>query len=461
MSKKSNRLRKVNSKTNNQVLSVVMDDLKFRLVFEGFGVGIGTGIVISLFRLILSHADNFRFALIDGAKQKFIIAVLALLIFAFLAIITVVLLKIEPKSAGSGIPLVKGELDGLIKVNWYKVLITKFFGAIACIYAGLSVGHEGPSIQLGAMVGKGFSRLTGRLSEEEKYLMIAGAGAGIAAAFNAPLAGVLFVLEEFRRKFSHKALLSTMAASVVADWISSTIFGLTPVFDIELVGPSIPIMQYWVIVLLGIVLGAFGYLHNASLLLSQRIFGNLKPAWLKVALPMVAIIILAIVYPVALGSGHGLLEIAQEETAIKALLILLVVKFVFSMFSSGFGAPGGILLPLLVMGAVAGSLFSQVINPIFGYDTAIPYYVVLGMAGYFSAIVRTPITGIVLISEMTGALTNMLPLSIVTLVAYVTAELIGAKPIYQQLYEKMFKDKLEKGEVKVQANKPRRTIHER
>ena len=128
----------------------------------------------------------------------------------------------------------------------------------------------------------------------------------------------------------------------------------------------------------------------------------------------------------------------EGGVGIKVLLVLLVVKFIFSIFSFGTGAPGGIFLPLLVLGAVTGGLFTEIVSPLVGYtNTYSSYFVILGMAGYFAAIVRAPITGIILISEMTGIFTNLLPLAIVSLVAHITAEIMGGVPIYDQLLDRM------------------------
>ena len=288
------------------------------------------------------------------------------------------------------------------------------------------------------MVGKGFSRLSGRLRKEERLLITCGAGAGLAAAFSAPLAGVVFTLEELHKTFTAEVLLSTMASAITADWVASYIFGLRPVFSLT-ISNSLPLSHYWMVLILGVIMGAFGVLYNKCIALSQDFFGMLKPAWLKAVLPFIVIVVLAVFYPKALGSGHDLVAFAGEGGAgVKVLLVLLAIKFVFSIFSFGTGAPGGIFLPLLVLGAVTGGLFTEIVSPLVGYtNTYSAYFVILGMAGYFASIVRAPITGIILISEMTGIFSNLLPLAIVSLVAHITAEIMGGVPIYDQLLDRM------------------------
>ncbi len=428
------------------------DQFKYRLILEGVGVGLAAGLVVSLFRLCLSKVEEMRSLYIHAAGQKVIVALLGIGLLVFLATCIVLILKREPLSSGSGIPQVKAELKGEINANWLQIILAKFIGGIVALGAGLSLGREGPSIQLGAMVGKGFSRLSNRLRTEEKLLITCGSGAGLAAAFGAPLAGVVFALEELHKNFSQEILLSTMASAITADCIGSYIFGLEPVFDFGTsVDEGLPLGRIWMVLLLGILMGAFGAFYNKTLDYTQDVFGKLKTTGQKMIIPFTAIVILAATLPEALGSGHKLIEETGEGFFdLKMLMILLVIKFIFSAMSFGTGAPGGIFLPLLVLGGLAGGLFTSVVSPLAGLEeNYIQYFVILGMTGYFSAIVRAPITGIILISEMTGTFSNLLSLSAVALVSYMTADAFKAKPVYEQLMERM----LEGGKLR----KPRRT----
>ena len=437
MSKKTDRLREINSPEFLPRWLRILTNLKYRLIIEGVAVGLLAGLLVSAFRVALSKADEIRTLMLTAAEEKFIIYIWYILMLVFLTVGVAFIVKREPLCSGSGIPQVKGELEGKIKTNWLSVILAKFIGGVMAIGAGLSLGREGPSIQLGAMVGKGFSRLSGRFREEEHLLMTCGGSAGLAAAFGAPLAGVVFALEELHKSFSTEIMLSAMAAAITGDWVGSTMFGLSPVFSLT---PfmRLPLSHYWMVIILGVLLGAFGVLYNKCIAISQNFFGRLKPEWLKAVIPFVAIIILVFTYPIGLGSGHELVDFASEGSGVKVLLVLLIVKFVFSIMSFGTGAPGGIFLPLLVLGSVAGGLFAETMNLVVEntmfYAT---YFVILGMAGLFASIVRAPVTGIILISEMTGVLHNMLPLALVTLVSFVTAEILGGIPIYDQLLDRL------------------------
>lgn len=411
---------------------------QYRLVAEGIGVGILTGLLVSLFRMALEQAEALRSAVLlvvsDGSLT--IISSLCMLFAAY--VVAWLALRWTPLCGGSGIPQVKGELLGQMEQNWWQIIAAKFAGGVCAIGGGLSLGREGPSIQLGAMVGKGFSRLSGNLKTEEKLLMTCGAGAGLSGAFCAPLAGVVFALEELHKNFSTDVLVLTMAASVASDFVSSYIFGLSPVFALYVDG-KLPLDRYWMVLVLGLALGVLGVVYNWTTGKIQDLYGKIPYRFLRVLLPFLLVILLAAFYPQVLGSGHHLVgEIADGAFVVKALLLLLIVKFFFSIISFGSGVPGGIFLPLLVLGAIIGGLFALSAGSAAGYEELyLTNFVILGMAGYFSAIVRSPITGVILITEMSGDFKNFLPLAVVALTAYLTADLLGGQPIYDQLLHRM------------------------
>ena len=441
---------------------------KYALIAEGALIGLITGALISVFRLLLSGADVLRgrlAAFVHGGGAA--AALLCALILIAIAAAVTFLLGWEPDIAGSGIPQVEAELRGQKDMKWWRVIAGKMAGCALAIGGGLALGREGPSIQLGSMVGKGFAKAGHRLLTEERLLITCGAGAGLSAAFGAPLAGAIFSLEELHRNFSAEVLLTTMAAAAAGDFVAANVLGLEPVFGPD-IPHSIPLRMYWAVVLLGMVLGLLGAVYNRSIDMMQNGFERLGKAFgafgcrllgknesvIKDGLHptilasrlgrfgrMLAVFFLAyllfFVCPDALGSGGTLVgRISRGEFALGALALLLIIKFIFSTASFGSGAPGGIFLPLLVLGAVTGGLYCRLLG-LAGMDqNYIGAFVVISMAGAFAAIVRAPVTGVVLITEMTGDFTTLLPLVLASLIAYVTAELLGAKPIYTQLLER-------------------------
>lgn len=410
---------------------------RYSLILEGVATGALAGLVIVLFRLLLEEAETLRNAVLAFGRAHTWFIPVWLAILAAASFVVYLLLKWEPFISGSGIPQVEGEMTGRLDQTWWRVLLAKCAGGLLSIGCGLSLGREGPSIQLGAMVAKGFSRLTRRMKTEERLLLTCGASAGLSAAFNAPLAGVLFSLEEVHKNFSPEVLLSTMASSVMADFISRNVFGLKPVFSFT-IPQMMPLSQYGHAIVLGILLGFFGVLYNTAIDRSQKLYQRV-PMKLRPLIPFLCAGLLGFLYPQVLGGGHALaMDISRGGFALSALCALLAVKFCFSMVSFGSGAPGGIFLPLLVMGAVTGSIYYNAAGLLFPISHGLlPNFIILGMAGYFTAIVRAPITGIVLISEMTGSLRHLLTLSIVSLFAYLIPDLLKCRPIYDQLLRRM------------------------
>ena len=377
------------------------------LIGEGLLVGAVGGLIVLLYRIALTCAGKWlgeALAFIKGNPLRIAgwFAVLMLL-----AVLVGKLIKWEPMISGSGIPQVEGEILGKLNQNWLKVLPAKFAGGFLCLFGGLSLGREGPSIQLGVMSGQGISRILSRGKTEERYLMTCGASAGLAAAFHAPLAGVMFALEELHKGFSTSLLISVMTASVTADYISSHIMGLDPVFRFQL-EQTLPQNYYWMILVLGVILGLMGALYNKVMLKAQELYK--RPKFLN--------------------------ETTRLMIAFSAAgaIITFLVKFLFSAVSFGSGAPGGIFFPLLILGAMVGGIFSMTGTEIFGLDPMyMNNFVLLAMAGFFTAIVRAPITGIILLFEMSGSVSQMLSLALVSVTAYVTATLVRSEPIYESL----------------------------
>ena len=426
----------MNSKAKQTIERIT--SFKYELILEGICVGAITGAVVSLFRLALIHAESLRGSVISNAVRDPEAAMIAILLLLILFFGTCLCLKFVPLCSGSGIPQVKGELRGRVDQGWWQMIIAKLAGGVMSIGAGLSLGREGPSIQLGAMVGKGFSRIGNKLRTEEKLLMTCGAGAGLSCAFCAPLAGVVFTLEGLHRNFSNEILLSTMAAAIASDFVAYNVFGLSPVFDLH-IDKAMPLKMYWLIIVLGIVMGAFGVFYNKVTDLMQDAYDKISSKYVRISLPFIAVIPLAFMYPLALGSGYKLVgQVARGEFILSALAILLIVKFIYSIFSFSSGAPGGIFLPLLVIGAITGGLFSAVCGQISGNESFyMANFVIFGMTGFFAAIVRSPITGVILITEMTGDFSHFLPLCIAALASYITADLLNGQPIYDQLLNRM------------------------
>ena len=395
-----------------------------------------------LYRVALTFAGNWLIKILSYIKGNPFRCAVWFLILMALAWIVGRLVKWEPMISGSGIPQVEGEVSGRLSQNWKRVLPAKFAGGFLCMLGGLSLGREGPSIQLGAMAGQGISRALGRGKREEKFLMTCGASAGLSAAFHAPLAGMMFAVEEIHKTFSIPILLPVMTASVTADYIASHILGLDPVFHFQIT-EYLPQNYYWLLILLGILVGVSGVFYNWGMLKAQELYRKI-PFLKETGRLLIAFLtagVLGLVMPSVLGSGSGLIvSLTKGEMVLGMVVLTLVVKFLFSAVSFGSGAPGGIFFPLLILGALLGAVFAMTGAEFFGLDPVyINNFVLLGMTGFFTAIVRAPLTGIILLFEMSGSISQMLSLSIVSVTAYIVATLMRSEPIYDSLLKRILK----------------------
>lgn len=416
------------------------EKFKSILAAEGLFVGIITGFIIVAYRLCLNYAAVWLQQIIQWTKGNIAFIIGWFFILAGLAYIVNRLLKWEPLISGSGIPQLEGELQEKINTVWWRVLLAKFSGGFLCLFAGLSLGREGPSIQLGAMSAKGFSNIMKRGKSEERYLLTCGASAGLSAAFHAPLAGVMFAIEEVHKHFTPALLISVMCSSIASDYLMSNILGIHPVFSFDLLS-SLPREYYGLLIVLGVILGICGAIYNKGLLYIQNLYqkAHQLSSYKKLLIPFMLAGIFAFTLPDILGGGDIIVEkLIAGNYSLNILFILLISKFLFSAICFGSNAPGGIFFPLLVMGCLIGGIYANVAVMYLHVDPAyINNFILLSMAGFFTAIVRAPMTGIILIFEMTGSLTHLFAISLITIVAYIVADLLKSAPIYDSLLENL------------------------
>lgn len=407
-------------------------------------VGACAGLVALLFRIALSGADQLRNSLLAWAHSQPALGWAFPVLFAMLgAAVSVALTRrFAPEASGSGIPHLEAVLLRMRKMYWKRLLPVKFFGGIIAIGSGLALGREGPTVQMGGAVGDAVARWLKVSRWERLPLIAAGAGAGLAAAFNAPLSGLIFVLEEVRRDFQPIVFGAAFIAAVVADIIARLGAGQFPVFTVPSY-PVPPLASLPVFALLGILTGALGIFFNRVLLAAVNAFGRLPGRFiLPSAVITGGIVGLAGWFsPLLAGSGHEIAEAAlQGELMLAAVPLFFAVRFFLTTASYGTGAPGGIFAPLLGLGALIGLAVGQIAHSLAPDIVPVPaVFAVVGMAAYFTAIVRAPLTGIMLIVEMTGNYSQMLPLLVSCFFAYLVAEHLKEMPVYEALLERDLK----------------------
>ena len=407
-------------------------------VVEGALVGLTAGIVVTLYRVVLSQAERLLRAVTQFATTSpmGMLYHAGMLVLLFAAVIFLV--RWEPDSAGSGIPQTEGEVAGFVDMRWWRVLLSKFAGGAAVTAAGLSLGREGPSIQLGGMCGKAVARLLSKERGEERLLVTCGAASGMSAAFSAPLTGVMFAFEEIHHVLSGPLVVSVMFASVVADFVASRVLGMSPVLSFPL-PTEMPIGKHYLLVFfMGLVAGCLGALHNKGMFvatdLSNRVSRRLPYAVLLVSFVLAGVF--AHVVPQLNCGGDAIISILELGRArVGFRLALLAGKYLFTCLCFGSKAPGGTLFPMVAMGALVGMVFGELASNYLGVDpTFFNYFVVLGIVGLFSGGVRAPITSVVMAFELTGSLNTLLAAVLVSVTAYVTSEMFGVEAFYEKLY---------------------------
>ncbi len=415
------------------------------LMFWALVVGVLAGGVGAGFRGSVEHLSNLRIRF-DAGAFGVPDAWEAVTISALLAMTAVWLVRrYAPEAAGSGVQEVEGALDGMRPVRWRRLLPVKFAAGAMAMASGLVMGREGPTIQMGAALGRMLSDSFRLSAEHAHVLLAAGAGAGLTAAFNAPLAGMLFVIEEMRPQFHYNAisvqavLVACAASDVVVRWL----LGAGPVLAMPAL-PTPPVEAMWIFPIFGALVGLIGYSFNRILVRMVDRAARFKE-WERLAFAaLVGGVVgwLSLRLPEAVGGGELLIERALAGGLPAAVLLLLFLgRFGLTVASYGTGAPGGIFAPMLALGTLFGLWFGQAAHdlaPTLVWHPQI--FTVAAMGALFSATVRAPITGIALAMELTGSYPQLLPIILTCVPATLVAHGLGGMPIYTLLLERVLRD---------------------
>ncbi len=321
----------------------------------------------------------------------------------------------------------------------FHLIPVKFVGGLLAIGAGLALGREGPSVQMGASIAHLVGRVFRRNLPDCLVLMASGAGAGLATAFNAPIAGAVFVLEELVRRFDTRTTIAMFGASAGAIAVARVLLGNTPDFR---VGP-LPYPDFGTVpihVALGIVAGLLGIAYNRTLLGTLALAERLRrwPVELRAATIGATVGLIAWFAPGLVGGGDAITQRTLAGTDMLVILpLVFMLRFGLGAVSYAAQTPGGLFAPMLVLGAQTGQLFG----------TGCTYWLpglapdprglaVVGMAAFFTAVVRAPLTGIILVTEMTGSFTMLLPMLSGCFAAMLVPTLLRDPPIYDSLLER-------------------------
>ncbi len=395
------------------------------IIVQAILVGLLAGLLVVAFRVAIGEVFNF----VTTSSNSYVFP----LISTLGGLISGILVwKFAPETKGSGIPYIKAVLSGMGKKVRIRSIFVKFFAGVAGIGTGLSLGREGPSVQLGAGAGEVIGKLFKMKGANKDKLIAAGAGSAIAATFNAPIAGTIFVIEELVHKFSSTLLFPVLIATVSADTLSRCLLGNKSCFIIP--ENLVETANYPACIILGIIAAVFGVLFAKVIFFNNDLFKKINlPNYVKPAIAGLLVGLIGLAFPLVLGSGNIAVDVLlAHKLQFSVIALIFLIKFFLTPFCFGSGAAGGIFLPTLMLGAFLGYLTAGVLN-FCGLEVNFILMSVLGMGAFLSAVARTPLTATVMVFEMTGMYNLILPIMLSCAIADLASERLGHKPIYSML----------------------------
>jgi CIC family chloride channel protein len=336
------------------------------------------------------------------------------------------------EAKGHGVPEVMEAValrSGLIRK---RVVFVKSLASAICIGTGGSVGREGPIVQIGSAVGSAIGQLLKVSADRIRTLVGCGAAAGIAATFNAPIAGSMFALEIVLGDFGLATFSPIVISSVVATAISRHFLGDAPAFIV----PAYHLVSAWELplyVVLGSLCALVAVMFTTTLYRLEDIFDSIRfPQYLKAALGGLILGVIALFFPHVLGVGYGAIDLALAQKLSWWFMFLLVfAKVLSTSITIGSGGSGGIFAPSLFLGAMAGGFFGSLANSVFPDVTASAgAYSIVGMGAVVSGTTHGPLSAILILFEMTGDYKIILPLMIACIISSLSSQQILAESIY-------------------------------
>ena len=409
-------------------------------------VGIGTGLGAVAFRYLIQGVEWIGYDWFPTITEQWGKAYV-LIIPAIGGLIVGPLIYFFAREAkGHGVPEVMEAValrGGRIRPI---VAVVKSLASAISIGSGGSVGREGPIVQIGSALGSSLGQKLGLSDDRIRNLVACGAAGGIAATFNAPIAGVVFALEIILGEFSVKYFSSVVVSAVTASVIGRAVFGDVPAFHIPVAYGINSLWEFAFYPVLGLTAAFVGVAFVRSLYWFEDLFEKWKsvPEWVQPAVGGILLGIIALAYPALTGItwermpqiynvGYEVIESAlANQLALGTVLVFLVLKMIVTSLTLGSGGSGGVFAPALFMGAMFGTAFELVVNALFPGIAAPPgAYALVGMAALFAATAHAPLTAVLILFELTGDYKIMLPLMFTVVIATLFAQkLLKGESIY-------------------------------
>lgn len=435
-----------------------------QIVSVGALTGLFAGLVVTLYNVLASMAEEFSRGYYNFFREH---PAFIPLLFAALFVGAIVIggvLKFIPMIRGSGIPQTEGATRGLIRFKWYQVLTGMFACSLFTIFMGMSAGSEGPSIQIGGACGYGMSNMLRRGDLVRRYQITGGACAGLAVAFNAPLTGMAFAFEEAHKRFTPEVFVCSFSSVIVAIITRNLLrpaMGLATGSTFTTYAFTSPDMfSYLYVILAAFICALAGVGFYFLVFRAKKLFSKIT-FWKgtgKMLIPFMLAGAFGLITVNVMGGGHEFIESLGSlshgvESVFSSplwatLLIVIVLKFIVSIANMGAGVPCGVFIPMLAIGAGMGALLSLMCIQM-GMDPAYSdALIMICMATFFTTVVKAPITGIVMVVELTWSFTFLLPVVIGAAIGYLVGDIFRTEPIYDKLLDGILEEQ-RRGEKRV------------
>lgn len=435
-------------------------------------VGAFAGIICIGFRYIVSYISSIRphifteAAIFLGVRNPILIHIMVFLFVFAILLFVGLLVKWFPRIEGSGLPQTQALLYGRTNyVKPYSSLLVKFIGGVMSLGTGLSLGREGSSIQMGSLTGYIAGNIFNVRRGRRRHLIAAGAGAGVSAAFTAPLSSSILIIESLQKFNMPQMTICTLLAGAVSGIMAKL---LIPYNIYDNINVYVPNIKEWILIIICIIMAIYfsllGKIFSIALIQGKKTYQKLdtwkyskytKGIVPKAALLSVITFTLGIFFPTMMGGDQTFLIQHSGNEYINTILLITLITIIslFTILSNSTGYPGGIFLPMMTIGGLSGKLFYEFLYFASKYFHNIPdlqtfanssfdfsgYFILIGMSAFFISVVRTPLTGFILIIEMTGHFEVLFPTIIVGILVYYFTELLKITPMNQVLYYFMIK----------------------
>lgn len=414
--------------------------------------GLFAGVVVTFYNILMSIGEDTSVKLYTLLIENPAFIPLLFVGVAAGAVVIGTAVRFVPMIRGSGIPQIEGAARGVVKFKWYVTLCSMFAASLACVFMGYPAGGEGPSLEIGGCCGSATATLCRRNMMIKRLQIAAGSSAGLAVAFNAPITGVVFAMEEAFHSFSPRvficAAISVITALVTRNAIRPAIgFSVGFAFHGFVFG-DFTAAAYLYLAVAALVTSLCGVGFYYLVFALKKVFKKitfLKGAG-KYIIPFTLAAAFGLITVYSLGGGHSLIEAlatrgGETEMSVASvfhlslaasLIIIVIIRFLTAVTTMACGVPCGVFIPMLAVGAGIGAVLS------IGFQTVgLPkecgdYFVIICMAVFFTCIVKAPITGVVMVFELTGSFSNFLPAILGIVIGYAVGFIFKTEPIYEK-----------------------------